>query len=40
MAANKLARHALVGDHGFVELQQIPVDVQDVVVKEQQFALH
>ena len=39
-AAHRLARHALVGGHGFVQLQQIPADVQDVVVKDKQFVLH
>ena len=38
--ADRLARHALVGGFGFVQLQQIPADVQDVVVKDKQFVLH
>ena len=39
-AADRLARHALVGGYGFVQLQQIHADVQDVVVKDKQFVLH
>ena len=39
-AADRLARHALVEEYGFVQLQQIPADVQEVVVKDKQFVLH
>ena len=39
-AADRLARHALVGEYEFVQLQQIPADVQDVVVKDKQSILH
>ena len=35
-----LERHALVGGHDFVQLQQIPADAQDVVVKDNEFVLH
>ena len=38
-AVDRLTRHTLVGGYGFVQLQQIPVDVQDVVVKDKQFVV-